>query len=160
MKRALAVFCLAATLFAGLAEAADFRDFPAQIYSGPARLPDFKGAQRDHAMFRTRIGNAARRVAPEFAGSWVVEQIGCGTGCTFAVVVDHRTGKIVDLPVGGETHLYMRLYHRPTSRLMKVTWIANPYENEICMIGEWSFDDGQFQVISINPHYPLGDCEN
>ncbi|PTV97490.1 hypothetical protein C8J27_101606 [Rhodobacter aestuarii] len=159
MKHPLFTALMLGALMAAPALAESFSNFPAAPYQGTSKMPDFNGAQKDYTMFRTRLGNAAQREA-DFAGSWVVEQFGCGTGCSLAFVVDHKTGQILDLPVGGENNLYLRLYHRADSRLMKTTWIDGFWDSGKCMIGEWSLENGAFQPVAVTEHFPLEDCQN
>lgn len=142
------------------ATAADFADYPAEIYSGGITLPDFGGAQSDFAFYKTRLGTAAKRRNAEFAGSWVVEQIGCGTSCTSTYVIDHRNGAIAVLPIGGEEQQGVILYHRPTSSLMKATWFEGSWFDGPCMIGEWVLEDGTFREISVVQHEPREDCKH
>lgn len=140
--------------------AADFADYPAEIYSGKITLPDFGGAQKDFAFFETRLGLAAKRTNPEFAGSWVIEQIGCGSSCTSTYAIDHRSGAIAVLPLGGEEQQNVILYHRPSSSLMKATWFEGFWMDGPCMIGEWVMRDGSFEEISVVQHEPREDCNH
>jgi hypothetical protein len=54
-------------------------------YSAKVILPDFKGRDREFNRFRTRIRNGMKE-GPNFASHYSLVQIGCGTGCTFALV--------------------------------------------------------------------------
>jgi len=141
------------------AHSESFGAYPVPVYTGKVRYPDFKGAQKQYSLFRTRLGNAARREKSEFSGSWMVEQIGCGTSCTFGFVIDHKTGAIVPLPVGGEETPNLMLFHRADSRLLKATWFDKSWFDGDCKIGQWTFQNGQFHEVSITTHVPREDCD-
>lgn len=159
MKHALLAALALAALCAPPAAATSFKDFPAEPYGGKVHLPDFEGAEAAHAMFRTRLGEAAQEEA-NFAGQWVVNEIGCGSGCVMAFAIDQGTGHIVDVPVSGERQLNARYYYRADSRLMKTTWIEGGFDSGICMIGEWELRNGAFLLVSAAPHAPLADCQD
>ncbi|MBZ4021843.1 hypothetical protein CKO11_05130 [Rhodobacter sp. TJ_12] len=151
---------LAALAFAGGPAGADsFADHPVDIYTGQAVMPDFAGAQSAYSMFRTRLGEAAQGGA-NYAGNYVLYEMGCGTGCVMAFVIDLTSGAIMDAPVSGERQLNARYYYRADSALLKTTWIEGPWDTGICMIGEWTLDARGFHLISTTRHVPLEDCQS
>jgi hypothetical protein len=95
----------------------------AGVYRGPIRYPDFRGRDRQHAMFRTRIQEGIRK-GPNFAGRLAIIQIGCGTGCLFAPVADVVTGRVFSFPIGGEDYSYLDLQYRLDSRAVIARWQA------------------------------------
>ena len=104
--------------------APNFAQYPAEAYRGPENLPDFRGRDRRHAMYRTRILQGAK-AGPNFAGHLVMVLIGCGAGCAFVPVVDLRTGRVLDFPLGGEDNLSLDLSYNVGSRLVSARYIAN-----------------------------------
>jgi hypothetical protein len=96
-------------------------DYPAGVYRGPISLPDFRGRDRGHAMFRTRLRDGLKQ-GPNVAGYLVIIPIGCGTGCLFLPVVDVRTGRVFAFPTSGEDYPYIAVSHRLDSNLVKVQW--------------------------------------
>jgi hypothetical protein len=140
------------------ATAQDFSDYPVEIWQGAPKRPNFNGAQKDYAFFRTRLGNAAERDA-DFAGSWVVEQIGCGSGCTSTYTIDRKTGNITGLPIGGEEQMYVSVQHRVDSALIKATWIENGYgPNGDCIEGRWVMDGLQVVEVGTRREVPVSFC--
>jgi hypothetical protein len=99
-------------------------DFPAAIYNGPKRQPDFKRRDRDYASFRTRIRDGIKG-GPNFAGRMALIVFGCGTGCRSAFAADVGTGKVSSFPLGGETYTDLHLAFRADSRLVTAHWIRD-----------------------------------
>lgn len=81
---------------------ANFDKFPGgPRYQGTLVMPDFQGRDKDYNKFRTRIRNGIQEGA-NFAGRYKVIQFGCGTGCSFVIVADVSTGRVLSFPHGGE----------------------------------------------------------
>lgn len=118
---------LAASLAAALlhaasqAHAAEFSAYPAPIYRGPIKAPSFAGAQREYAMYRTRIRESVAE-GPAFGGHYALAVIGCGAGCRFGYVTDLKSGIVHDLPLGGEDYPVIEYTARADSRLLKAQW--------------------------------------
>ncbi|MCZ7487168.1 hypothetical protein [Rhizobium rhizogenes] len=91
------------------------------IYSGPIRLPDFRGRDRDFATFRTSISNGMK-AGVNFSGQYAITQIGCGSSCSIVFVSDLKTGQQFRFPYGGEEAGPMTLKHSADSRLLIATW--------------------------------------
>lgn len=120
-------------------------DYPArEIFKGKTRLPDFKKRDRDFNSFRTRIRDGMRE-GPNFAGRYSVIQIGCGTGCSFVIVGDNKTGRPMNFPRGGEDNMYLELRHQLDSRLLIAQW-AN-YDGGKCYIEFFDFDGASWNVL-------------
>lgn len=99
---------------------AEFRAYPAAVYGGRVVLPNFARASRAHREFRTAWTDDARR-GVNFAGHFAVGEV-CmtGWGCAFHILMDLRTGALLDFPrVAGED-IYVA--HRADSALMRVSW--------------------------------------
>jgi len=107
------------------------------IFSGKTKLPDFKGRDRDFKMYRTRIREGMRS-GPNYAGHYSVIQIGCGTGCSFVIVADNKTGRPINFPRGADGGLYLELQFQLNSRLLTTQWAATNQGK--CFIEFFDFD--------------------
>ncbi|OAE47862.1 hypothetical protein [Agrobacterium tumefaciens] len=121
------------------------------IYSGPTRLPDFKGRDRDFATFRTRITNGMK-AGVNFSGRYAITQIGCGSSCSIAVVSDLRTGQQFAFPYGGEEAGPMTLKHSAGSQLLIATW----RDGDQCVLGSMTFNAGTWDSLA---KHPIGDSD-
>ncbi|MGE8127680.1 hypothetical protein ACQKQD_11945 [Methylobacterium sp. NPDC080182] len=104
-------------------KAPDFAAYAVAPYRGPIGLPDFRGRDRQHASYRTRI-LAGAKAGPNFAGHLTLVPIGCGAGCVFVPVVDVQTGRVFDSPLGGEDQLSLDMKYQVNSRLIAARYIA------------------------------------
>jgi hypothetical protein len=90
-----------------------FADYPVHTrYEGRAHSPDFSSLEHSR-MFRTNIRTAAHD-SINFAGEWTVIVWGCGTGCQYGAMVNHRTGRICWMPQA----MGRGAEYRSTSRLL------------------------------------------
>lgn len=89
-----------------------------RIYEGPRAAPILDDDER---AYRTRILQAAAD-GVNFAGASTVVQIGCGTGCSFAYVINQETGDVRPLGLGGEEQMYLTLMFEPDQRLLGASW--------------------------------------
>ena len=112
-------------------------------FSGKTKLPDFRGRDRKFNSFRTGIRNGMRE-GPNFAGHFSMIQIGCGTGCSFAIVGDNNTGRPADFPRGGEENNYMQLDFEIGSRLLTAQWL----DADKCVIEFFDYDLKTWKLIS------------
>lgn len=102
--------------------ASDFSAYRvSDVYRGPVKLPNFKGAQRDYVFFRTRLRDGMRAGA-NFAGRFALIEIGCGAGCRAVYVGDISTGAVSKFPLGGEDNMYLDLKYQTDSRLVIAHW--------------------------------------
>jgi len=121
-------------------------DFPIQgRFTGKTVLPDFKRRDREFNSFRTRIREGMRE-GPNFAGHYTLIQIGCGAGCSFAIVADNQTGRPASFPRGGEDNMYLNLDYSRDSRLVAVQWLS--YDVNKCFIEFFDFDRNTWKPIS------------
>ena len=116
-----------------------------RIYKGKAKAPDFKGRDKDFASFRTRIRNGMKE-GPNFAGEYTIIQVGCGAGCSFAMVANNRTGQIFDFPRGGEDNMYLSLRYVLDSALVVAKWAS--YETQKCTVEHFRFDQGKWSTLA------------
>jgi hypothetical protein len=105
-------------------KAANFAAYAVAPYRGPIGLPEFRGRDRQHASYRTRI-LAGAKAGPNFAGYLALVTIGCGAGCVFVPVVDTRTGRVFDSPLGGEDQSSLNMKYQVDSRLIATRYISN-----------------------------------
>lgn len=133
-------------------------EFPvADIYTGKTKLPDFKGRDKAFNSFRTRIRNGMNQ-GPSFAGEFSVIQIGCGTGCSFVVVGNNRTGQPFEFPRGGENSMYLTLKYQLTSKLMIAQWAD--YDQSRCFIEHFRFDGSSWTALAKRDVGPIEACYN
>jgi hypothetical protein len=108
-----------------------FSKYPSkQILSRLPVLPDFKGRDKSYRRYRTRIRSGIEEGA-NFGGHYSIVEIGCGTSCRFAFVVDLRTGEVGSFPYGGEEQWQMKLIYSYDSRFLRVRWKGD-WDNTMC----------------------------
>ncbi len=121
-------------------------DFPIPgRFAGKTMLPDFKGRDRQFNSFRTRIRDGMRQ-GPNFAGHYTLIQIGCGTGCSFAIVADNKTGRPASFPRGGEANMYLALNYSLESRLLAAQWFS--YDSGRCFLEYFDFDRDEWKPLT------------
>ena len=108
---------------ASVPSSAQAEDYPAVVYKGPKRQPDFKGRDRQYAGFRTRIRDGIKK-GPNFAGRMALVIFGCGADCTAGVIADVRTGKVYSFPLNGEVYYRKELDFELQSRLLTAQWVV------------------------------------
>lgn len=131
----------------------NFSQYNTPIYKGVYAKPDFSSLQGSSG-YRTRIREGIKK-GVNFAGYYTVISIGCGAGCSFSILVNAKTGKIIDFPLGGEEYYAISLGFIPTSRLMRVSWEV--FADNSCKY--------QYIVLENESFQPLGEvkdipCEN
>lgn len=75
--------------FSTYAKTPTFQDYPAQTYTGknqPLKLT------LQSKKYRTLFKQMSQQ-QPNFAGHYVMETVGCGGGCSFALAYDAKTGQ-------------------------------------------------------------------
>ncbi len=83
-----------------------------------AKNPDYAGRDRKYSYLRTSINRELVK-GVDFAGHYTIVTTGCGSGCTHNLLVDRTTGKITDIPYGGEEQQMLTLkYTRNSPRLI------------------------------------------
>ena len=128
MKKLAAYLCFAlaciSTSHAETIAGYSFEKYPAKIYNGkqaPLKLGDWSS-------FRTRLKEAHKDGEINFAGNYIVTTWGCGTSCVSGSMIDKRTGKVYDIPLG-ETE--------GVSPLMKVAQNASQTERNSMTTSVW-----------------------
>ena len=123
----------------------EFADYPTTRYlAGSPQIPDFAGTARDYRYYRTRLTDGAR-AGVNFAGHYRLIEIGCGTSCRFAYLIDLRTGEISPFPYGGEEQYQMKLLYSPDSRLVKARWTAS--DDRGCIEEDLSIEDREWVIL-------------
>lgn len=103
------------------AQMLDFERYRVPLYTGSRAQPILSGRGAQYARMQTRI--RAAFVANEIAaGHYVVLQTGCGTGCTWNIVGDLKTGQLMDFPLSGEEYQGLSILTDPKSRLFTAKW--------------------------------------
>lgn len=98
-----------------------FGDYSVAVYHGSAAKPNFRskaGSER----FKTRIREGID-AGVNFAGHYAIVVFGCGAGCSLGFLVDVKSGRIFDFPLGGEKNYSLSLDYRKNSRLLNARWI-------------------------------------
>lgn len=124
----------------------DFSNYPAySSYSGSPAKVILKTSQERN--FRTRL-RETQTMPVNFAGEYVFNSWGCGTGCSAGAAVSHRTGHVVFF---GDTYNitdcdYEFFDFKPNSRLFKV---FGPVDDEGNQFGFsfYEFTDYEFKLI-------------
>jgi hypothetical protein len=130
-----------------------FRAYPAEFtFHGRNATPKFATAANSwpdgDPRFRESIASQIA-IGPNFAGAFTVAQTTCGTGCSYAVIVDNRTGRIFeDLPfkmlVISPQSSHRGLLFRRSSRLLVVEGAVDE-KRPTRSYYEWS--DGHLHLI-------------
>jgi hypothetical protein len=138
MLHSLTVLLLSAPV---QAQTLDFERYKVPLYTGPRAQPVFtgEGAKFAHMQTRIREAFAANEIA---AGHYIVLQIGCGTGCTWNIVGDVRTGHLIEFPLGGETYQGLTILTDPKSRLFTARW-----DFERCTTRTYSLEGTRFVQV-------------
>ena len=126
-----------------------FDDFPVKdIYHGASAAVDLNSNPYARE-YRTRLRQAAK-CPPDFAGHYTVASWGCGSSCQSFMLIDSRTGKVIDGP--GREGATRGADFRPGSRL----FIKDPRSEELAYkddptvevaISYYELRDGKFNLI-------------
>ncbi|MCM1958299.1 hypothetical protein NCZ17_02805 [Acinetobacter modestus] len=80
--------------FSTYAKTPTFQDYPAQTYTGKnQRLKLTLQSKKYRTLFKQMS-----QQPPNFAGHYVMEAVGCGGGCSFAIAYNVKTGQSFVLP--------------------------------------------------------------
>lgn len=119
-----------------------FDGYPSRPFKGspkPLRMTS------DQRYYRTRLVEAYAS-PPDYGGSLVIEQIGCGTGCRTVYALDKSSGKVIDFPLGGEANMYLWIRYREDSSLIWATW-EDSYPSD-CKAQPWHLGASGFVPLS------------
>ncbi len=80
--------------------------------------------------YESRISDAAKDATPDFGGSYLIAEWGCGTPCQTGAVIRASTGEVYSLPTSE-----WGIDYRPDSMLL----IVNPLQNveEMGYVPSW-----------------------
>jgi hypothetical protein len=137
-----------------------FGQYPVSVFQGPMVYPDFAGAQKPYANFRTRLTDAVKG-GVNFAGHYALVQFGCGMGCTQGYMIDLTNGQVAPLPLGNLATGGIEYASRPDSTLLQTVWRSdmlldangNPVNhdpNPTCVYENLVFQGGKFTVLDQN----------
>lgn len=134
----------------------NFEDYPQKgTLGGEISFPDFTGRDKWARMYRTRITDGIKS-GMNFAGKYAIIEIGCGTSCRHAYVVDLTNDKVFDFPYGGEDYYEMNLIYYPWSSLVQVQWqferdaVYSPKGEFLakCIAQDLEWSGSDFKVLS------------
>lgn len=100
--------------FAVAGPAREFSQFPAKVKTEASHAVKFETPEAKK--YRSAIAKAVKK-PPNFAGYCTLVELGCGSGCVKFVVVDRKSGEVID----GGAEGYGELAYQPGSRLIEAT---------------------------------------
>lgn len=101
--------------------------------------------------FRAALREAARG-APDFAGHYVLAQVGCGAGCIRFAAVDRSTGSVAWFPAtvsGWPMAVTEPLTYRRASRLLVIQGMLD--EEAPAATRRFLFDGRRFRPLTVQP---------
>lgn len=132
-----------------------FEQYEVTVYYGSPAKPNFQ-SKRGSLKFRTQIREGISQ-GVNFAGHYAIVVFGCGTNCSFGFLVDIKSGRIFDLPLGGEKNYGLLLDYRPNSKLLKARWIDamgdiehgddNWNDHPMCVHQEFVLNGSAFKLL-------------
>ena len=138
---------LAATVAATSAPAEPhFADYPSKMHlKGKSVLPKLTGSL---AEYRTRIRNGMK-AGPNFGGHFTVIEIGCGTSCIFAFLIDAKNVKVIEFPLGGEENYQLQMKYRVDSTLLQADWMDTKVgDYDTCVRRYYDIGSGALTKVS------------
>jgi hypothetical protein len=133
-----------------------FEQYAVPVYRGRIAKPNFR-SKPGSINLRTRIREGLKD-GVNFAGHYAIVGAGCGTGCSFAYLVDVKSGRIFDFPLGGEKNYSLEIDHRPDSKLLKARWIDalgdvergddDWHDRPMCVRQEFVLNENTFRLLS------------
>ena len=130
-----------------------FEEYSVPVYRGSIAKPNFR-SKPGSIRLRTRVREGMKE-GVNFAGHYAIVGAGCGTGCSFAYLVDVKSGRIFDFPLGGEENYSLETDYRPNSRLLKARWIdalgdadGNWQDHPMCVRAEFVLNGSSFKLLN------------
>lgn len=122
-----------------------FEQFPADasLIPGTAHV---KLKSRQDREYRSALQRAAS-ASPNFAGHYVVTNIGCGASCLLTAAVDTRTGRVIWLPdtiCCWNESISDPVAYRPDSELIILQGRRNEQDEGIWY---WRLKNGRFSLL-------------
>lgn len=156
MKISAAIIGVIFTFVVLLAYADSFEQYVVPLYGGPSAKPDLQSLPGSRE-YRTRIRDGIKQ-GVNFAGHYAIVTFGCGTSCSSSFLVDVKSGKIFDFPLGGEEYPMLSLDYRSDSKLIKASWWTIGDENPICVRQELVLKGTAFKFL--RKVKTAGDCDH
>lgn len=149
----LVLFCLAFSLNA--------KELSLNFSSYPAKVVNLKKIPRrdlvvtdENKYLKSRLKKLIKKRKINFAGSYSVASIGCGTGCSFWLVVDLATGKTpkdelmtVSYCNDNSPKRFKTILSRADSRLLAIVGTSTMSSNPQCMLYYYVEDNGKIKLI-------------
>jgi len=137
-----------------------FKTYPITVFQGPVVYPDFAGAQKPYADYRTRLTDGVKG-GVNFAGHYSLVQFGCGTGCNTGYMVDVTNGQVAPLPLGNLANTGIEYASRPDSAMLQTVWRSdmltdangnrlNSDPTPTCVFENLLWQGGKFKVLDQN----------
>jgi hypothetical protein len=138
-----------------------FRQFPAEVYRGPLKIPRSVHQDSDGA-WRDELNKWVAEPEVNFAGEYYLAGHSCGTCCRYYSLHNLHTGDALESismfdagdppPETRDGHTYVPiLFFRPDSRLLIVQYeldACTPKETGQCRQRYFIFANGRFRAIS------------
>lgn len=123
-----------------------FADYPTKTYlKGKSVLPKMTGSV---ANFRTRVRNGVK-AGPNFGGHYTLIEIGCGTSCVFAFLIDAKNGRLIDFPLGGEENYQLQMRYGLDSTLLQAEWMDTSVgDYDTCVRAYYDIGSGNMTRVS------------
>lgn len=118
------------------------------------RSPDFSGRDKSFSYMRSRIMEGLRS-GPNFSNNYTIIRTGCGTGCTSNYIVDRRTGKVFNIPWGGEIYNMLNLRFNLKSNQITAAW----FDGDMCTSQTGRWNGSAFELTSSPRGRPNSFCE-
>ncbi|MER9176593.1 hypothetical protein NKH72_23775 [Mesorhizobium sp. M0955] len=149
MRRILISAMAAVAMIFGVTSAQSqphFADYPTKTYlKGMPVLPKFTGSV---AQFKTRIRNGMK-AGSNFGGHFTLIEIGCGSSCIFAFLIDGRDGRLVDFPLGGEDNYQLQMKYGIDSTLLQADWMdTSKGEYDTCVRRYYDIGSGNLTLVA------------
>lgn len=118
-------------------------------------LADWNDWMRDR--FQSIVEDGVK-AGPNFAGHYSLVALSCGTSCRFYHLSDLRTGKVIDMPFGGEASPEILVDFVADSRLIYTKQVGK--DSTECVLQAWVFDGTGFGMQSEDTLPRDGTCND
>lgn len=126
-----------------------FADYPVTPYVGAVASPQYRGNGEWARNYRTRVAEGMAQ-GPNFAGSYTIIEIGCGSSCRFAIMVDVSDGEIMSFPLGGEDNYQLHMTYSTDSRLLKAVWMDTDKSDnfDTCVAQDYVLEGREMRLVA------------
>ncbi|MBA1220032.1 hypothetical protein G7017_03825 [Pseudomonas fulva] len=137
------------------AEAPDFKAYAVPVENVTLKGP-LKGANDQVRQRMAWVKTKAQK--PNFAGHYVLDSFGCGTGCMASALVDLRTGQVYRAPFHEPTHEEKSF--RVDSRLVEFSKYNyykpnSPEMMQVDGLALWDEDKKEFRILKQSKPYKM-----